>query len=131
MTLIKTVSQVQTLRELAIEDPKKYLNDYCEILSKTPGIKTTKVNQRAKKDLEGQVPESYFTNYVDKKFKDPSQLRKGKLRHQEKLTKEAKIKRFAGWLKKQKSDVVDSYYQEASSTIDPETQLDSYLRNRK
>lgn len=121
------MSQTLTIRELAIQNPKKYLNNYCEIISKIPGIKITEVNQRAKKDLEGLVSESYFTNFVDKKFKNPSQLAKGKLRHQEKLTKEKKIKRIGSWLKKQPKDLVDAYYEEATSIVEPENQIDSFV----
>lgn len=113
---------------MAIRDPKNYLNKYCIELSKLPGIEITKVNQEAKKELAGLVPGHYFTECVDSIFKDQSQLIKGKLRHQEELTKEAKVKRISNWLKKQPKDFIDSFYEEAIETVEPEIESEKYLK---
>lgn len=117
----------QSHKDLAITDPEKYLNLYCIELSKLPGIEITKVNQMAKLELDGQVPAHNFTDLVDSKFKNQSQLEKGKLRHKGELTKEKKL----SWLKKQPNWLVDKIYNEARRTIQPEVESDSYAKGNK
>lgn len=114
--------------ELAIKDPKQYLNSYCEELSTMPGMDITKVCKLAKDDLGDQIPAHYFTEVVDSKFKNQSQLSNSKLTHKEEITKKGKINAIAKWLKSQPKDMVDSFYSEALSTVEPEIELGAYLK---
>lgn len=119
----------QSYSELAIKDPKQYLNLYCEELSTLPGIDITTVCKLAKDDLGDKIPAHYFTDSIESKFKNQSQLAKSKLSHKEEMTREAKVKRFTNWLKKQPKDIVDSFYDSAIATVEPEIEVTEYSKN--
>lgn len=121
----------ESYRELAIKDPEIYLNRYCEELSKITTIPINKINQTVKKEMKGLIPAHYFTEFVDAKFKNPSQLAKGKLRHSSgktKKTKDSKINYLTKWLKKQPKDFVDSLYLDAIAIVEPEVETDAYIK---
>lgn len=119
----------QSFREKAINDPQLFLNIYCNQLAKLPGMEITKVCKTAKDELNGMVPAHYFTELVDSKFKNQSQLAKSKLSHKEEMTKEAKVKRITNWLKSQPKDLVDSFYNAALKTVEPEIEVTEYSKN--
>lgn len=128
------MSQILSWRELAIDNPRKNLNNYCKSLAQTlPDSEIDKVCQMAKKEFKGLITEHYFNNYVDSIYKDEKQREKGLLRHKDEnkdLTKNQMAKSFYNWLKKQPTSLVNSYHLERIAMTDPNIQIENYMRNR-
>lgn len=91
-------------------------------------MEITKVCKTAKDEIGNEIPSYCFTDFVENRFKNQSQLSNSKQTHKEEMTKDGKISAIAKWLKKQPKDMVDSFYAEAQATAEPEIQMGEYLK---
>lgn len=118
-----------TKRELAIKDPKNFLNEYCNQISQCKLIETEKICKYVKDDLGDNVPEYCFKRYVNSEFKNQSQLENAKKRHENQpKTKEQEIKEIELELKKKPKKYVSKLRQLLKNIELTEVEMDGYLR---